>query len=104
MPSPARFRFEPEWRITLFTLVLVPAMVGLGFWLLQRAGEKAILADPNDAEAHYNLGVLLEDHFEDYEAARKCYEEAILADPNNADAPLRLGGLLETHLKDFHGN
>lgn len=38
------FRFEPEWRITLFTLVLVPVMVGLGFWQLQRAEEKAALA------------------------------------------------------------
>ncbi len=45
MPSPVQFRFEPEWRITLFTLVLVPVMVGLGFWQLQRAGEKAVLAD-----------------------------------------------------------
>lgn len=36
--------FDPEWRLTLLTLVLVPAMVGLGFWQLQRAGEKAELA------------------------------------------------------------
>jgi cytochrome oxidase assembly protein ShyY1 len=36
--------FDPEWRLTLLTLVLVPLMVGLGFWQLQRAGEKAELA------------------------------------------------------------
>jgi cytochrome oxidase assembly protein ShyY1 len=37
-------RFDPEWRLTLFTLVLVPLMTGLGFWQLQRADEKAALA------------------------------------------------------------
>jgi surfeit locus 1 family protein len=38
------FKFDPEWRITLFVLVMVPLMVGLGFWQLQRAEEKASLA------------------------------------------------------------
>lgn len=38
------FRFEPEWRITAFTVVLIPLMVGLGFWQLQRADEKAAMA------------------------------------------------------------
>jgi len=37
-------RFDLEWRITLFTLVMVPLMVSLGFWQLQRAQEKAHLA------------------------------------------------------------
>ena len=37
-------RFDLEWRITLFTLVMVPLMAGLGFWQLQRAQEKAHLA------------------------------------------------------------
>lgn len=36
--------FQPEWRITLFTLVMVPLMIGLGFWQLARADEKAALA------------------------------------------------------------
>ena len=40
----ARLRFDPEWRTTLFTVVLVPLMVWLGFWQLQRAEEKAALA------------------------------------------------------------
>lgn len=38
------FRFDPEWRITLFTLVMVPVMVNLGFWQLQREEEKAELS------------------------------------------------------------
>jgi surfeit locus 1 family protein len=37
-------RIDLEWRITLFTLVMVPLMVSLGFWQLQRAQEKAHLA------------------------------------------------------------
>jgi len=39
-----RLRFEPEWRITLFVLVMVPLMVGLGFWQIQRGHEKSALA------------------------------------------------------------
>ena len=38
------FRFDPEWRITLFTLVMVSVMVNLGFWQLQREEEKAELS------------------------------------------------------------
>ncbi len=38
------YQFEPEWRITLFTAVMVTLMVGLGLWQLQRAEEKAALA------------------------------------------------------------
>lgn len=43
--SRARLQFDPEWRITLFVLLMVPLMVGLGFWQIQRAGEKAVLAE-----------------------------------------------------------
>ena len=39
-----RLTFYPEWRTTLFTLVLVPLMFGLGVWQLQRAEEKAAMA------------------------------------------------------------
>ena len=42
--SGAGLQFDPEWRITLFCLVFVPLMIGLGFWQLQRAEEKAALA------------------------------------------------------------
>jgi len=40
----ARLKFDFEWRITLFTVVMVPLMVSLGVWQLQRAQEKATLA------------------------------------------------------------
>lgn len=33
-----------EWRITLFTLILLPFLVALGFWQLERAEEKRELA------------------------------------------------------------
>jgi len=42
--SSPELRFEPEWRITLFAAVMIPLMVSLGFWQLQRADEKAALA------------------------------------------------------------
>ena len=35
------FRFDFEWRITLFTMLVLPLLVGLGVWQLQRAQEKA---------------------------------------------------------------
>ncbi|RLA48282.1 MAG: SURF1 family protein [Gammaproteobacteria bacterium] len=38
------FQFEPEWRISLFTVVMITLMVNLGLWQLQRAQEKAALA------------------------------------------------------------
>jgi cytochrome oxidase assembly protein ShyY1 len=45
MPSPRTgLQFDLEWRITLFTVVMVPLMASLGFWQLQRADEKAALA------------------------------------------------------------
>lgn len=39
-----RMAFDFEWRITLFTLLLLPLLISLGFWQLQRAEEKAALA------------------------------------------------------------
>jgi surfeit locus 1 family protein len=38
------FQFDPEWRITLFTAVMVALMIWLGLWQLQRADEKGALA------------------------------------------------------------
>lgn len=38
------FQFDPEWRITLFAVVMIPLMASLGFWQLQRADEKTALA------------------------------------------------------------
>ena len=37
------FRFDFEWRITLFALLMLPILVGLGVWQLQRAQEKVSL-------------------------------------------------------------
>ncbi|PLW70857.1 SURF1 family protein [Pseudohalioglobus lutimaris] len=39
-----RLEFDFEWRITLFTLALLPLLISLGFWQLHRAEEKAALA------------------------------------------------------------
>ena len=39
----ARFEFDFEWRVTLFTLLLLPLMVSLGFWQLDRAEFKDTL-------------------------------------------------------------
>jgi cytochrome oxidase assembly protein ShyY1 len=44
------FRFEPEWRLTLFALILVPLLAGLGFWQLSRADEKTALRDSFDEQ------------------------------------------------------
>ncbi len=44
------FRFEPEWRTTLFVVVLVPVLAGLGFWQLSRADEKTALRDAFDVQ------------------------------------------------------
>lgn len=38
------FHFDFEWRMALFTAILVPLMVSLGFWQLQRGEDKAALA------------------------------------------------------------
>lgn len=44
-----RLVFDLEWRTTLFTALLLPLLVGLGFWQLERADEKRLLA-ARDAE------------------------------------------------------
>lgn len=38
------FSFDLEWRTTVFTLVMLPLLVALGLWQLQRADEKTRLA------------------------------------------------------------
>jgi surfeit locus 1 family protein len=44
MTDPATsFQFDPEWRISLLTAMLLPFLVLLGFWQLQRADEKEAL-------------------------------------------------------------
>ena len=44
MTAPRGFSFDPEWRITLLSAILLPLLVALGFWQLQRASEKAELS------------------------------------------------------------
>ncbi len=44
-------RLDLEWRITALTAVLFPLLIGLGFWQLERAEEKAALAESFDARS-----------------------------------------------------
>jgi surfeit locus 1 family protein len=39
-----KFQWQLEWRIALFTALLLPFLVGLGLWQLERAGEKSAIA------------------------------------------------------------
>ena len=43
MSSP-QLHLDLEWRTTVFTALLLPLLIYLGFWQLQRAEEKALLA------------------------------------------------------------
>ena len=45
-------RFDPEWRISLVTAMLLPFLVLLGFWQLERADEKALLATTWELRRH----------------------------------------------------
>ena len=47
--SKSGFHFDFEWRIALFTALMVPLMASLGFWQLQRAEEKSAMAGAFDA-------------------------------------------------------
>ncbi len=40
-PKPAGLHLDLDWRTTLLTVLLLPALIGLGVWQLQRADEKA---------------------------------------------------------------
>ncbi len=40
-----RYRFRPGWITTLVFIVLLPVLIGLGFWQLERAGQKTELRD-----------------------------------------------------------
>jgi surfeit locus 1 family protein len=44
-------RIDVEWRIALFTGLLLPLLIFLGFWQLQRADEKAQLAQTYEARS-----------------------------------------------------
>ena len=53
-------RIDFEWRITLFTVILVPALIMLGFWQLSRADEKEVLGAMFDARAQQTASSLNE--------------------------------------------
>jgi surfeit locus 1 family protein len=44
-------KLDLEWRISLITALLLPALLFLGYWQLQRADEKALLASSWQARA-----------------------------------------------------
>ncbi len=46
-----RLRLDLEWRITLLTLLLLPTLISLGFWQLERADEKAQISAQNEQRA-----------------------------------------------------
>ena len=50
--------------------------------------------------AHCNLGVLLENHKEDYDGAEQHYRRAIAIDPEHAEAHCNLDILLEQRKAD----
>lgn len=50
--------FDFEWRIALFTALLVPFMVSLGFWQLQRAEEKTAMAQAFEAREQQSPAAL----------------------------------------------
>ena len=62
----------------------------------EAAYRAAITADPRDANAHYNLGLLLENERKDFDGAEAAYRAAIAADPGHAHAHINLGLLLRT--------
>lgn len=43
------YRFRPGWLMTLVVVVLLPVLAGLGFWQLERAGQKTQIRDRYEA-------------------------------------------------------
>jgi Tfp pilus assembly protein PilF len=58
----------------------------------------AIAADPKNASAHYNLGILLMDHLKQYPEVEAELRAAIAADPKYTDAHYNLGLFLGWNL------
>lgn len=73
-----RLVFDLEWRTTLLTALLLPLLVGLGFWQLERAEEKRVLAGRNAERASLEPVSLA--------------ELDALADDEQADRRVRLQG------------
>ncbi len=47
----SRYRFRPHWVPTILTLLLLPGLLALGFWQLDRAETKRTLRERRDAAA-----------------------------------------------------
>ncbi|CAN0089930.1 unnamed protein product [Ascophyllum nodosum] len=62
---------------------------------------KMLQANPNDAVAHNNLGVLMETVHKDYKEAEFHYNEALRINPRAAFAHTSLGHLLHHRHRDF---
>jgi surfeit locus 1 family protein len=43
--NPNKLLWQGDWRTTAFALVFVPIFISLGFWQLQRAEDKVVIAD-----------------------------------------------------------
>lgn len=50
IPSAPKFQFKPNWKILLFTLLLLPLLLSLGVWQLQRAEEKKTIQESWQAQ------------------------------------------------------
>jgi len=89
--------------LILFVLSISHCLIDEGIGQTSQYTEKElreiIRANPNHAEAHYNLGILLQD-LKRNEEAEKEYKEANKINPNYADAHNNLGILLQ-HLRRY---
>ena len=68
----------------------------------EEAYRMAIWLDPGCADAHYNLGRLLQ-NVKDYDGTELAYSTAIRLDPEDGMAHNNLGTLLEEAKKDYAG-
>jgi len=69
----------------------------------EAAYRAAIAADPGFAQAHNNLGLLLEHKRQDVDGAEAAFRAAIAADPGYARAHFNLGVLLKNERQDVDG-
>jgi tetratricopeptide (TPR) repeat protein len=63
----------------------------------------AIAIDQTSVKARIRLGLVLENHFGDYDGAEDVYRSAITCDSTNPSGYLNLGVLLELHKSDADG-
>src|SRR5690606_37408957 len=61
----------------------------------------AIAGNPQDYNAWFNLGHLLQNHFNDSEQSATCYKEVLKINPNMAAAHNNIGVILESEYNDY---